>query len=250
MRKVNRQSVAKPDVLAEKDSTASRERTKVRRHFGATASRDRPFRFKVYKHSEVRRALEDLFHGKCAYCESRYIGTQPMDVEHWRPKGRVGDLPATSPEIHMGSSIRLKGETNPHQAVLRGVTPRAYLVHEAVTMIEGQLPGTGQVIVGRLAAAKCGLDESALGLGALLEIEGGTFEVSGRFAASWPPSSSVRHATCRKSCASAGSSALPAWRSSSCSWPTRSSWPCTSGDGKSASCAPLVFVRCSWPEWC
>ncbi len=96
---------------------------------------------------------------------------------------RVGDLPATSPEIHMGSSIRLKGETNPHQAVLRGVTPRAYLVHEAVTMIEGQLPGTGQVIVGRLAAAKCGLDESALGLGALLEIESGTFEVSGRFAA-------------------------------------------------------------------
>jgi hypothetical protein len=34
-------------------------------------------------------ALERLFYGKCAYCESFYAATQPMDVEHWRPKADV-----------------------------------------------------------------------------------------------------------------------------------------------------------------
>jgi hypothetical protein len=32
-----------------------------------------------------------LFHGKCAYCEGRISTTQPGDVEHFRPKGRVVD---------------------------------------------------------------------------------------------------------------------------------------------------------------
>lgn len=49
------------------------------------------FDFGVYSSGEVRQALADLFHGKCAYCESRYAGTQPMDVEHWRPKGGFVD---------------------------------------------------------------------------------------------------------------------------------------------------------------
>ena len=47
------------------------------------------FGFKIYKHDQVKKALTDLFHGKCAYCETRYAATQPMDVEHWRPKGQI-----------------------------------------------------------------------------------------------------------------------------------------------------------------
>lgn len=47
------------------------------------------FPFAAYKGDDVKKALTQLFHGKCAYCESRYAGTQPMDVEHWRPKGGV-----------------------------------------------------------------------------------------------------------------------------------------------------------------
>ncbi len=42
--------------------------------------------FNVYSYPQVKAALEKIFHGKCAYCESRYLATQPMDVEHWRPK--------------------------------------------------------------------------------------------------------------------------------------------------------------------
>jgi uncharacterized protein (TIGR02646 family) len=42
--------------------------------------------FSVYSDARVKATLEKIFHGKCAYCESRYRATQPMDVEHWRPK--------------------------------------------------------------------------------------------------------------------------------------------------------------------
>lgn len=40
----------------------------------------------VYRHQEVKRALEKLFHQKCAYCETPIEG---FEVEHFRPKGKV-----------------------------------------------------------------------------------------------------------------------------------------------------------------
>lgn len=45
--------------------------------------------YQRYKADEAKRALEALFAGKCAYCETFYSASQPMDVEHWRPKGEV-----------------------------------------------------------------------------------------------------------------------------------------------------------------
>jgi hypothetical protein len=42
-----------------------------------------------YKDIEVKKALEKLFHGKCAYCEGQPTSQGPWDVEHYRPKGRV-----------------------------------------------------------------------------------------------------------------------------------------------------------------
>lgn len=50
------------------------------------------FAFRLYSRDDVRGTLEQLFHGKCAYCESRYCGTQPVDVEHFRPKSRVSGV--------------------------------------------------------------------------------------------------------------------------------------------------------------
>lgn len=47
------------------------------------------FKYECYSNDDIKKALHNLFYGKCAYCESRYAGTQPMDVEHWRPKGEV-----------------------------------------------------------------------------------------------------------------------------------------------------------------
>jgi uncharacterized protein (TIGR02646 family) len=47
------------------------------------------YKFERYKEDEVKTALQALFGGKCAYCETFYSASQPMDVEHWRPKGEV-----------------------------------------------------------------------------------------------------------------------------------------------------------------
>lgn len=47
------------------------------------------FAFSRYKSAAVKTALEAMFHGKCAYCESYYAQSQPVDVEHYRPKGKV-----------------------------------------------------------------------------------------------------------------------------------------------------------------
>lgn len=45
----------------------------------------------LYKHVQVKTALEKLFHDKCAYCEWKFTGGSDWDVEHFRPKGRVAE---------------------------------------------------------------------------------------------------------------------------------------------------------------
>jgi len=47
------------------------------------------FKYKAYKSKTIVEELGKLFFGKCAYCESKYQATQPVDVEHYRPKGGV-----------------------------------------------------------------------------------------------------------------------------------------------------------------
>ncbi|MFK3602133.1 HNH endonuclease [Pseudomonas sp. AP19] len=53
--------------------------------------------YTAYKGEDVRRALEKMFHGKCAYCETYYAASAPVDIEHYRPKGGV-----TEAETHGG----------------------------------------------------------------------------------------------------------------------------------------------------
>lgn len=60
----------------------------------AGPDRDKAFDFAVYKTAAVKISLDRLFHGKCAYCESPYATTQPVDVEHYRPKGEVEGVTA------------------------------------------------------------------------------------------------------------------------------------------------------------
>lgn len=56
---------------------------------GGNGWNGKAFDFSVYKDDEVKEALRRLFHGKCAYCESRFSHVAPEDIEHWRPKGAV-----------------------------------------------------------------------------------------------------------------------------------------------------------------
>ena len=45
----------------------------------------------VYGADDLRAALEELFHNKCAYCESDITSGADWDVEHYRPKGKVSE---------------------------------------------------------------------------------------------------------------------------------------------------------------
>ena len=61
----------------------------ARAHFGNPALQGKPFAFGVYKLTQVKETLNATFHFKCAYCESYFGATQPLDVEHFRPKSGV-----------------------------------------------------------------------------------------------------------------------------------------------------------------
>lgn len=102
---------------------------------------------------------------------------------------KIDGVPAVSPEIHMGTNVRLgprpAGDAvDPiRQGFLRGVTDRAYLVHDRVTLVRGNLPGPGEVIVGRLAAQQMAVDDDDLSIGKIIRFEGGEFRIAGVFAA-------------------------------------------------------------------
>ncbi|HVS33459.1 MAG TPA: retron system putative HNH endonuclease [Thermoanaerobaculia bacterium] len=77
-----------PKILVDPKGAKS-ERDKAARFYADPANAGKTYKFKIYSHDQVKEALTRLFGAKCAYCESRYAGTQPMDVEHFRPKGKV-----------------------------------------------------------------------------------------------------------------------------------------------------------------
>lgn len=47
--------------------------------------------YSVYSDKTVRKALRDLFNGKCAYCESKITAIYNGDIEHFRPKAAYND---------------------------------------------------------------------------------------------------------------------------------------------------------------
>ncbi|MEM1301189.1 MAG: endonuclease [Pseudomonadota bacterium] len=89
MRKVDRSAVTLPVSVTGPEGSAARELDRIieKRAEGTQKSSD----FRVYKSAAIKAALETLFHGKCAYCESYYRAQAPVDVEHFRPKGKVED---------------------------------------------------------------------------------------------------------------------------------------------------------------
>ena len=103
---------------------------------------------------------------------------------------RPGGVPAVSPEIHVGTRLRLgaaptaEGDDEPrYEGFVRGITERAFLVHDAVTILDGAPPGPSEVLVGRLVPTKLGLDPAHFAIGETLRFENGLFRVSGHFAA-------------------------------------------------------------------
>jgi uncharacterized protein (TIGR02646 family) len=77
---------APPSLSAER---ANAERTAAEEFYRNWDGQSKFDRFAAYKAPDVRAALEAAFGRRCAYCESDYDKTQPMAVEHYRPKGEV-----------------------------------------------------------------------------------------------------------------------------------------------------------------
>jgi hypothetical protein len=45
-----------------------------------------------YRNSQIKKRLVEMFHGKCAYCESKITGVGYGAIEHSRPKSQYIDL--------------------------------------------------------------------------------------------------------------------------------------------------------------
>jgi uncharacterized protein (TIGR02646 family) len=70
-----------------------------------------------YRHKEIRAALETMFHGKCAYCESKIGHVSDAHIEHYRPKSRFPDRTFDWDNLLLAcgqcNSARYKGEKFP-----------------------------------------------------------------------------------------------------------------------------------------
>lgn len=100
MRRVDRSSFPVPGAFNGPQSSAAKERAKARAHLlvamqtvAQGGRRPKAYKFSTYKDEAGRLALETLFQGKCAYCETHYASQAPVDIEHYRPKGGVEDDP-------------------------------------------------------------------------------------------------------------------------------------------------------------
>jgi putative ABC transport system permease protein len=90
----------------------------------------------------------------------------------------VDGLRAASVELHIAT------RSGNRIGLFRGVTPAAYLVHSAVTVVQGHEPrGPFEVMVGSLVATRMGFKPSDVAVGKTLHLEGRDWAIVGRFAA-------------------------------------------------------------------
>lgn len=89
---------------------------------------------------------------------------------------------AISSEIHYMNYLGLS-DGRRSQVMLRGVTLQALRVHPEVRLLQGHFPAAGELMVGRLAWRKLGLQESELTIGGILTLENQPLRISGIFAA-------------------------------------------------------------------
>jgi uncharacterized protein (TIGR02646 family) len=70
----------KPPLLAAKEVKWKKEIRLARTDTARKKAQDN------YKHEEIKKALIEMFHGKCAYCESAITHIDYGHIEHFRPK--------------------------------------------------------------------------------------------------------------------------------------------------------------------
>ncbi|MCU6456015.1 hypothetical protein LPN01_18205 [Sphingomonas sp. A2-49] len=90
MRGVDRKAFKIPASL-QPGGLGPKELTRARDHRNDANPKKKTFTHSAYKGADVKAMLEAMFHGKCAYCETRFSASAPVDVEHYRPKGSVAE---------------------------------------------------------------------------------------------------------------------------------------------------------------
>lgn len=88
-----------------------------------------------------------------------------------------------SPELYLGTQVTPHGHEEPTMGLVRGVSAAVLSVRQRVQIVEGAWPKAGEVIVGRLAAAKLGAAREQLAVGQSIAFEGRSWKISGVFAA-------------------------------------------------------------------
>jgi len=87
-----------------------------------------------------------------------------------------------SPELYLGTRVSVGG-SDESLGLVRGVTDATPLVRRRVRLIEGRWPGRGEVMVGKLVAAKLGLKAGELAIGSSVTFDRHTWRISGQFSA-------------------------------------------------------------------
>jgi len=117
-------------------------------------------------------------------------------------------IPFVSAEILSALILHESADSeNGLRAIVRGMTPGAFLVHDRVEITDGRSPvaGKNELILGSLAAAKLGLSEDRISVGQSLFFEGQPWDIVGRFSARgtvmdaevWTPLTDLQIATKR-----------------------------------------------------
>jgi ABC-type antimicrobial peptide transport system permease subunit len=120
---------------------------------------------------------------------------------------RYGE-PYVSPEIYLGTNVNTASSGVALLGLVRGISPVARMVRRQVQLIEGRWPERGEIMAGRLAAAKLGCRNAELDVGRTVTFEGRTWTISGQFTAIgsaleselWVPLEELQIATKRQDC--------------------------------------------------
>jgi putative ABC transport system permease protein len=88
-----------------------------------------------------------------------------------------------SPELYLGTEMKVGGSDQLRLGLVRGVTPSVLLVRRQVELQQGDWPKPGEVMVGRLAATKLGVRGDEMPIGSTVHFEDRDWRVSGVFSA-------------------------------------------------------------------
>ena len=112
--------------------------------------------------SEVKKGVEDI------------IASSISGIRH------VMGKPSVSPEVHFNGLLSTPDGTS-SQGLIRGVQHQALWVHQDVRIVRGRFPRAGEVMLGKLAPQKLGLNASELEVGKTLIFNNEKLKISGIF---------------------------------------------------------------------